>query len=494
MKKLLLVTLLALALVLTVIACTENPVGSDTTAGSTSVGDPTETSSETSSEAPTEEPVEESTTDEVITEEVTTEEVTTEEVTTEEVITEEVTTEEVTTEEVTTDEVDTDASVDYVETEIDLTQDHVTIVHGEPVEFKYADSVGNFMGFIGGNAVLEFPNIDLSRYDKITIHYGVGTPVNLANDGCFMAITNTTDEVKIGATDAVNILAFTMMENMDTAYLAGSKTLTIDIPDSDGPLYFAFTKPNTVFNIYSIVLLCDTSDTDPVEPDTDPDEFETWVGEEGKLLMNKSNYAVGEDIYFAAYLVEGERSWIEMSGSPTGAKYFYVNSSQDSSPVLSGEQLELKAVFSGYDFPAGEYTLTWYPTNGYDDKVILTFVITDGADDSEESTEPETGIVGVEGQFTLNKTVYGTDEAIIAKASAGTQAWLELHVEKNGTYAGYGWRYVGEGNIPVNEEFDLRDVVYTTGCAYSFAPGKYKIIWYPTGGYNDPVVVEFEIQ
>ena len=53
--------------------------------------------------------------------------------------------------------------------------------------------------------------------------------------------------------------------------------------------------------------------------------------------MNKSNYAVGEDIYFAAYLVEGERSWIEMSGSPTGAKYFYVNSSQDSSPVLSGE-------------------------------------------------------------------------------------------------------------------------------------------------------------
>ena len=489
MKKLLLVTLLALALVLTVIACTENPVGSDTTAGSTSVGDPTETSSESSSEAPTEKRVEESTTDEVITEEVTTEEVTTEEV-----ITEEVTTEEVTTEEVTTDEVDTDASVDYVETEIDLTQDHVTIVHGEPVEFNYADSVGNFMGFIGGNAVLEFPNIDLSRYDKITIHYGVGTPVNLADDGCFMAIINTTDEVKRGAADAANILSFTMMENMDTAYLAGSKTLTIDIPESDGSLYFAFTKPNTVFNIYSIVLLCDTSDTDPVEPDTDPDEFETWVGEEGKLLMNKSNYAVGEDIYFAAYLVEGERSWIEMLGSPTGAKYFYVNSSQDSSPVLSGEQLELKAVFSGYDFPAGEYTLTWYPTNGYDDKVTLTFVITDGADDSEESTEPETGIVGVEGQFTLNKTVYGTDEAIIAKASAGTQAWLELHVEQNGTYAGYGWRYVGEGNIPVNEEFDLRDVVYTTGCAYSFAPGKYKIIWYPTGGYNDPVVVEFEIQ
>lgn len=103
-------------------------------------------------------------------------------------------------------------------------------------------------------------------------------------------------------------------------------------------------------------------------------------------------------------------------------------------------------------------------------------------------------MVGVEGQFTLNKTVFASGETIIAKAAAGTQAWLELHVEQNGAYAGYGWCYVGEGNIPVDEEFDLRDVVYTTGSAYSFVPGKYKILWYPTGGYDDPVAIEFEIQ
>ena len=89
MKKLLVIAILMLALVFTVVACTEEKPGTDTTVGeNTTVETPTEAPtdpSEETTEAPTD-PSEE-TTEEVTTEEVTTEEVTTEEVTTEEVTT-----------------------------------------------------------------------------------------------------------------------------------------------------------------------------------------------------------------------------------------------------------------------------------------------------------------------------------------------------------------------------------------------------------------------
>ena len=65
MKKLLLIAILMLALVFTVVACTETPAGTDTTAADTTAETPTE---EATTEAPTEEvttdaPVEETTTE-----------------------------------------------------------------------------------------------------------------------------------------------------------------------------------------------------------------------------------------------------------------------------------------------------------------------------------------------------------------------------------------------------------------------------------------------
>ena len=87
MKKLLLIAILMLALVFTVVACTETPAGTDTTAADTTAETPTEEATteapteDATTEAPTEEPTAEPT--EEPTEEVTTEEPT-EEVTTEE--------------------------------------------------------------------------------------------------------------------------------------------------------------------------------------------------------------------------------------------------------------------------------------------------------------------------------------------------------------------------------------------------------------------------
>ena len=71
MKKLLLIAILMLALVFTVVACTETPAGTDTTASDTTAETPTE---EATTEAPTEETPTEEVTTEAPTEEVTTEE------------------------------------------------------------------------------------------------------------------------------------------------------------------------------------------------------------------------------------------------------------------------------------------------------------------------------------------------------------------------------------------------------------------------------------
>ena len=69
MKKLLLIAILMLALVFTVVACTETPAGTDTTASDTTAETPTE---EATTEAPTEETPTEEVTTEAPTEEVTT--------------------------------------------------------------------------------------------------------------------------------------------------------------------------------------------------------------------------------------------------------------------------------------------------------------------------------------------------------------------------------------------------------------------------------------
>ena len=125
MKKLLMIAILMLALVVTAVACTNNPDPIESTDGETTADvapdttdEPEDTTAEleiTTEEITTEEvTTEKVTTEEATTEEVTTEEVTTEEVTTEEVTTEEVTTEEVTTEEVTTEEVTTEPPVPVV--------------------------------------------------------------------------------------------------------------------------------------------------------------------------------------------------------------------------------------------------------------------------------------------------------------------------------------------------------------------------------------------
>ena len=75
MKKLLLIAILMLALVFTVVACTETPAGTDTTAADTTAETPTEApTEEATTEAPTEEEPTEEVTTEAPTEEVTTEE------------------------------------------------------------------------------------------------------------------------------------------------------------------------------------------------------------------------------------------------------------------------------------------------------------------------------------------------------------------------------------------------------------------------------------
>ena len=74
MKKLLLIAILMLALVFTVVACTETPAGSDTTAADTTAETPTDApTEEATTEAPTEEEPTEEVTTEAPTEEVTTE-------------------------------------------------------------------------------------------------------------------------------------------------------------------------------------------------------------------------------------------------------------------------------------------------------------------------------------------------------------------------------------------------------------------------------------
>ncbi|MBP3665945.1 MAG: hypothetical protein J6K29_02725, partial [Clostridia bacterium] len=110
----------------------------------------------------------------------------------------------------------------------------------------------------------------------------------------------------------------------------------------------------------------------------------------------------------------------------------------------------------------------------------------------ETPDEPE--IIGVPGQFTMEKTVFASDEPIMATASAGTHAWLEFYYESEGSYTGFDWCYVGDGGSAVDEPFDLRNVVYSAGAAYSFTAGKYKIAWFPTDDRANEVVIEFEIQ
>lgn len=233
-----------------------------------------------------------------------------------------------------------------------------------------------------------------------------------------------------------------------------------------------------------------------------------------RLVMEKDTFLVGEAI---TVIAEGSgKDWIGISSVKNfnggiGASYWWYIAD-----IGSGSSFNLVGSTDGtgktVTLPAGEYVIRLVendaPFQGDNPVAHMYFKVVESEGDiplepdtdqetqpnPEEPSDPTYGTNGVEGKFTLDKTVYSADEPIMATASAGTKAWLELHFEQNGEYKGYGWQYVGDGDIPIDEAFDLRNVVYTTGTAYSFKPGKYKIIWYPTDDRSDSVVVEFEVR
>ncbi|MBO5512606.1 MAG: hypothetical protein J6K29_08600 [Clostridia bacterium] len=472
MKKLLIVTLLALAVALTVAACTEDPVGSDTTADSTGAGNPTEASSETSFEEPTEEPTAEAATDDNATEETTTEEVATEEV-----ATEEVTTEKVTTEEVTTEEVNTDASeTDPVEPEPDVpAYNGVELFHIDKTEYE-----------VGEPIMVTFGDLPVGA------QFNIKHPTAPQGGGwawCLVDGSNASYGLNKNALPRPNASGdLTRVVQGTFAIVPGEYTIVVN---------HTGTALDDVWITFTVV---EAQGGEDDGGDDEPDA-PTYNGVE-LFHIDKKEYVVGEPIMVTfGDLPAGAQFNIKHPTAPQGGGWAWclvdgsnasygLNKNVLPRPNSSGDLTQV--VQGTFAIVPGEYTVVVNKTGTSLDDVWITFTVVE--DEGGETPEPEAGIVGVEGQFTLNKTVFASDETIIAKAAAGTQAWLELHVEQNGAYAGYGWCYVGEGNIPVDEEFDLRDVVYTTGSAYSFVPGKYKILWYPTGGYDDPVAIEFEIQ
>ncbi|MBO5110483.1 MAG: MBL fold metallo-hydrolase [Clostridia bacterium] len=237
-------------------------------------------------------------------------------------------------------------------------------------------------------------------------------------------------------------------------------------------------------------------------PDSEEANQKTEPVLSDRLVMEKDTFEVGEAINVIA---KGTgKDWIgiqkinDFNAGAGSAYWWYIVD------IGSGNSFNLIGSTDGagkaVNLPAGEYVIRLIENDaGFlskDPVAHMYFKIVDSTSgsDTDDSVNPEGGACGVEGKFTLNKTVYENGEAIMATASAGTKAWLELHYEQNGSYVGFGWRYVGDGGITVDEAFDLRNVVYTTGTAYSFKPGKYKIIWYPADDRSNGVVVEFEIQ
>ena len=157
MKKLVLLAVLLLALVFTVVACTEAPTVDDTTVADTTTEAPTE---ESTTEAPTEES--------------TTEDATTEEATTEEATTEEDTTEEATTEEITEPEAPHYDNYNVPQDQWTVSGHCPQIVGSE----GHANSAMVAAGGVASGALLHqgsinLGEIDLSKYEKVVIYYGV---------------------------------------------------------------------------------------------------------------------------------------------------------------------------------------------------------------------------------------------------------------------------------------------------------------------------------
>ncbi|MBP3666220.1 MAG: MBL fold metallo-hydrolase [Clostridia bacterium] len=223
-----------------------------------------------------------------------------------------------------------------------------------------------------------------------------------------------------------------------------------------------------------------------------------------RLVMEKDTFLVGEAI---TVIAEGSGTdWIgiqtvrEFNNGIGSAYWWYIES------IGSGTEFNLIGSTDGdgrtVQLPVGEYVIRLLPNDTYfqseDPVAHMYFKVVESADEvvpePDDPEVPEDGNNGVPGKFTMDKTVFAAGEPIMATASAGTHAWLELHYEVNGSYVGFDWCYVGEGGIAVDEPFNLRNVVFWNGAAYSFTTGKYKIIWYPTDDRANEVVIEFEIQ
>ncbi len=240
---------------------------------------------------------------------------------------------------------------------------------------------------------------------------------------------------------------------------------------------------------------------DYIRPGTEGENDKNEPVQNDRLVMEKDIFLVGEPI---TVIAEGSGTdWIgiqtvsEYNNGNGSAYWWYIES------IGSGTEFNLIGSTDGegktVQLAAGEYVIRLIENDApfQSDAPIahMYFKVVESADEIPPEPEaPEGGIVGVPGEFTMNKTVFAAGEPIMATASAGTHAWLELQFKFNGSYVGYGWCYVGDGGIAVDEPFDLRNVVYTTGSAYSFTTGQYRIIWFPTDDRADEVVIEFEIK
>ncbi len=226
-----------------------------------------------------------------------------------------------------------------------------------------------------------------------------------------------------------------------------------------------------------------------------------------RLVLEKDTFVEGEPI---TVIAKGKgKDWIgiqtvELYNAGKASDYWWYIEA-----IGSGKEFNLVGSVDGrgrtVTLPAGEYIIRLLE-NDLDFRneaaiasMFITVVASDddtdnGATEENPDPVPDDGPYGEEGKFVFDKVSFEKEEPILVTASAGTQAWIELHVEINGVYVGYSWQYVGYGNITADKAFDLRKVIFTTDSAYPFSPGRYKLLWYPNNDRTDGITVEFEIR
>ena len=219
---------------------------------------------------------------------------------------------------------------------------------------------------------------------------------------------------------------------------------------------------------------------------------------DGYFVMNKEQYAVGEDITFTA-VGTGEWDWIAIypdDGTEPGTNggslcYYYIYE-------CKGAPWTWKL---GNNLPAGNYRAQYLLNDGYEYTQTVKFTIVEGdapaAETPAETEAPavETEAPAPETLMSVEKTEFAYGEDIMVTAhSTGAKDWVGIY-SAEGTLPGGGdvsdqWFYA---NISEGTPINLKDHDGPMG-GQSLEPGKYILYFLFNDGYEIGHSIEITVK